>query len=114
MNGAEESSGVVVKGSKSRGKMSRRLLQLHLPSWTWSWTKSSGISSMIMSWTICGALLLVLLPPAVLSFPDGAPGGETCVKHRPNHGATSQPLSTLPYLVEASGSEYKKDSTIAG
>ncbi|CAG7711331.1 unnamed protein product, partial [Allacma fusca] len=45
-------------------------------------------------------------------FPDGAPG-EACVKHRPNHGAKSQSLDTLPYLVQASAGEYQPQDTIA-
>lgn len=49
----------------------------------------------------------------VLCFPDGAPGS-ACIKHRPNHGAKAQPLSTLPFIIKASGSAYKPGDTIAG
>ncbi len=58
------------------------------------------------------AQLLVLLLGFVHCFPDGAPG-ETCKRHKPNHGGTAQPLSKMPFYVTASSSTYKPGDTVA-
>lgn len=54
---------------------------------------------------------------SVLGFPDGAPV-DACVKPRPNqpyHGeARSQPLSTNPYKILASSSQFGPGSQITG
>lgn len=53
----------------------------------------------------------------VESFPDGAPI-DTCVRDRPNQPNHSQhrtqPLSTLPYRVLASGNSYAPNTPITG
>ncbi|CAK1598778.1 unnamed protein product [Parnassius mnemosyne] len=58
---------------------------------------------------------LVCLMVGADCFPDGAPI-DACVKNRPNqpnHGQhRTQPLSTLPYRVEASSSHYTPNSRI--
>jgi len=46
------------------------------------------------------------------AFPDGAPG-EACTRHKPNHGGSAQPLSSLPFYVTASSSTYRPGQTIA-
>ena len=77
--------------------------------------KHKMYKSYIPNWTsvLLFAYLVTTLQQLVFAFPDGAPG-ETCTKHRPNHGATSQPLRTLPFLVQASASNYEPGETVAG
>jgi hypothetical protein len=56
---------------------------------------------------------LALLIALSSAFPDGAPG-ETCVRHKPNHGGKAQPLANMPFQVTASSSTYQPGETVAG
>lgn len=62
-------------------------------------------------------LTVMLLCWGAESFPDGAPI-DACVKDRPNqpnHGQhRTQPLSTLPYRVIASATNYGPNTPITG
>lgn len=72
-------------------------------------------SSITLSVFCVISVLLTLLTPEgqVSAFPDGAPGS-ACVRHKPNHGGTAQPLALMPFSVTASSSTYSPGETIAG
>lgn len=80
--------------------------------WTFDWHLNDIFLKMLLK--IVVALVLCW---GVESFPDGAPI-DTCVRDRPNQPNHSQhrtqPLSSLPYRVLASGSSYASNTPITG
>jgi len=82
------------------------------------WNEGSDVIKMHLAEHVKVLFTLVLFSSiSVFGFPDGGPV-DACVKPRPNqpyHGeARSQPLSTSPYKILASSSQYEPGSQVTG